>query len=91
MKILKTEHVNIKMNLHRNNYNSSEALIFIEDSIHDIPRTVIFPEINLAQLKSNKFDNLSIYIARLISTESYIVFLCLKNLLELNLDMNMFQ
>ena len=42
----KAEHVNMKMNLHRNNYNISNAQIFTEDSTHDIPRTVIFLELN---------------------------------------------
>ena len=49
-------------------YSISGVPIFIEDSIHVILSTVIFPDFNHADISSNNYDNINICREILIST-----------------------
>ena len=59
-------------------YSISGVPIFIEDSIHVILSTVIFPDFNHAYIRSNKLDNLNMNISRFISTEQNMTVMDLK-------------
>jgi hypothetical protein len=45
-KIIKIEHVRIKLNLYRMIYNDSGAQVFTVNTTHDNPSTMILPELN---------------------------------------------
>jgi len=89
--MIKTKHVKTKQNLYRMIYQDSGAQMFTANPTHDILLTINVPDFNWAYTRSNKFDKLSMYMEKLISTESCIRFLCTKNLPELNLLLFMLQ
>ena len=68
-------------------HTNSRAQIFTVTPTHDILPTVNFPEFKQAYTRSKKFDKSSTSIAKLISTESSLWFLCTKILPGLNLHL----
>ena len=52
-------------------YRISGTQIFTGNSMHVILSTVIFLDINQADIRSNNYDKINICRARLISTGSY--------------------
>ena len=85
--MIKPENDMIKQHLYRIIHNDSGAQIFTVTPTHDILPTVNFPEFKQAYTRSNKFDKSSTSIAKLISTESSLWFLCAKILPGLNLHL----
>ena len=90
-KICTTEQVHNKMDLYRMIYRISGTQIFTGNSMHVILSTVIFLDINQADIRSNNYDKINICRARLISTGSYKMFFFLNILLEPNPSVINFQ
>ena len=66
------------INLYRKFYSISGVQIFKGDSIHAILSTVISPEFNHVDIRSNKLDNLNMNLSRFISTEQNMTVMDLK-------------
>ena len=63
------------MNFYRTNYNTYEAQIFSEQASYAYECPINFSEFIQAQNLSNNFDKTKPHMAKLISTESSIMFL----------------
>ena len=63
------------MNFYKTNYNTYEAQNFSEQASYAYERPINFSEFIQAQNRSNNFDKMKPHMVKLISTESYIVFL----------------
>ena len=66
------------MNFYITNYHTYEALNFSEHASYAYEHPINFSEFIYAQNRNNNFGKIKPHRVKLISTESYIVFLVLK-------------